>query len=121
MRREIFIFPFLLAGGCAVLSSAPSSSSSSTATASAQQYEVMDSQPPEARREDVPKLDGSMVWVPGYYQPVAGNWIWHDGQSMPAKDGYKLAPASYREENGKVYFTPPRWRRADLAEHRAAK
>ena len=97
--------------GCASMSAAPASSSS----ASASHYDTMSSTPPEPRKEDMPKLSEREVWVPGYYQPVAGTWVWHEGERREAKDGYTLVPASYREEGGKVTFQPPRWRRADLA------
>ena len=100
-----------LVAGCAIVSSSPTSS---TTTASLSKYEVMESQPPAAQSEETPKLAAGEVWVPGYYQPLSGTWIWHQGQVTAAKDGYRLVPASYHEEAGKVYFTPPRWRRADL-------
>lgn len=79
-------------------------------------YEPMGSMPPAPQKEAVPQLAQGEVWVPGYYQPVAGTWLWHQGSVLPQKEGYMLVPASYREEGGKVYFQPPRWRRADLAE-----
>ena len=101
----------LAVGGCATMSGAPAGSSS----ASASSYETMSSTPPEPRKEDQPKLSEKEVWVPGYYQPVAGSWIWHQGEVRQGKEGYALIPASYREEGGKVTFQPPRWRRADLA------
>jgi hypothetical protein len=113
MKRFLTLVPFLALGGCAIVSATPSATTSST-TASSSQYEAMESQPPQAVKEDVPQLAKDEVWVPGYYQPVAGTWIWHQGQAAPAKEGYRLVPASYKEEAGKVYFTPPRWRRADL-------
>jgi hypothetical protein len=111
MKRALLIPLFSLAlGGCSVISS-----SGPAASQSSSPYSVMESRPPDARNEDVPKLTSKEVWVPGYYQPVAGTWVWHQGQVMAEKDGYRLLPAAYREENGKVYFTPPRWRRADLS------
>jgi len=110
MKRAFGVL--LLSGalsGCAVLSS---SSSSTTTTSTA--YQPMASMPPPAQREDPPRLADKEVWVPGYYQPVAGTWLWHDGQVMPDKQGYTLVPASYKEENGHVFFSPPHWRRSDL-------
>src|SRR5258708_2753320 len=109
--KKILMLPILSLslGGCAVLSSSPAPSSGATSTGGA--YETMESLPPEAQHEDVPKLAEREVWVPGYYQPVAGTWVWHQGQVMNEKSGYKLLPASYREDAGKVFFTPPRWRR----------
>jgi hypothetical protein len=73
--------------------------------------------PPERRKEESPKLGASEVWVPGYYSPVAGTWVWHQGEVRPAKEGYTLIAASIREENGKYVFSPPRWRRNDLMAH----
>jgi hypothetical protein len=116
--KRILILPLLglSLGGCAVLSSSPApSGATGSSAASASPYEAMESSPPEAQREDVPKLEEKQVWVPGYYQPVAGIWVWHQGQPMNEKSGYKILPASYREEGGKVYFTPPRWHRVDVA------
>ena len=121
MTRSLLALSFALVGGCAAIdgsfvsksstSSAPAKSASAGVT-----FEAMQSEPPAPMKEDVPSLDGAKeVWVPGYYQPVAGNWLWHQGRVEEKKEGYKLVPASYREEGGKVYFTPPRWRRADLA------
>jgi len=116
MKRFLLVSIFAVsAGGCAVLSSSPAPSSTTSSSASAGAYEPMSSSPPEAQREDVPKLEEREVWVPGYYQPVAGIWVWHQGQVAQLKDGYKLLPASYREDGGKVYFTPPRWRKLDPA------
>ena len=112
MTRSILASLFALSiAGCATMSGTPGSSS----TTSGSSYEAMSSTPPEARHEDVPKLTEGKVWVPGYYQPVAGTWAWHQGERRDAKEGYTLVPASYREEGGKVTFQPPRWRRADLA------
>jgi hypothetical protein len=121
MKRILMVPVFALSlGGCAVLSSSPAPSSSASASAS-NGYEAMASLPPEAQREDVPKLEDKEVWVPGYYQPVASIWVWHQGQVMKEKAGYKLLPASYREDGGKVYFTPPRWRHVDPTERAAAR
>ena len=115
MKRALTLIPFLAmsVGGCAIVSGTPSGTTTAAATQS--RYDAMESQPPAAQHEDVPKLSEREVWVPGYYEPVSGAWIWHQGQVTSQKDGYRLVPASYHEENGKVYFTPPRWRRADLA------
>jgi hypothetical protein len=111
MKRLVLLISWAL-GGCAIVSGSPTTNAS---TPVASKYEAMESLPPAPQREDVPKLADGEVWVPGYYQPVAGTWIWHQGQPAPSKAGYRLVPAGYHEENGKVYFTPPRWRRADLA------
>jgi hypothetical protein len=105
-------------GGCATVSGTPATASSSSQSggSSYSAYEPMGSPPPAPRKEDVPRLAADKeVWVPGYYQPVAGSWVWHQGEVRETKNGYTLIPASTREENGKYLFTPPRWRRADLA------
>jgi hypothetical protein len=118
MTRSLLASLFALSlGGCATVSGtpAPASSSSSQSGGSYAAYEPMASPPPAPRKEDVPRLADKEVWVPGYYQPVAGAWIWHQGEVRENKDGYTLVPATTREENGKYLFTPPRWRRADLA------
>ena len=115
MKRFMAILPLLTltASGCALVSSSPAASSAASSPSSA--YEAMSSTPPEAPKEEQPKLEEKQIWVPGYYEPVAGTWIWHTGQATTDKSGYRLVPASYREEGGKVFFAPPRWRRADLA------
>ena len=109
---RIVLFVAWAVGGCAIVSGSPTAATTTTA---ASKYEVMESQPPAPQGEDVPKVSAGEVWVPGYYEPVAGTWIWHQGQVTVSKDGYRLMPASYHEEGGKVYVTPPRWRRADLS------
>jgi hypothetical protein len=103
----------LTLGGCATVSGTPAQSGGSA-------YDTMASAPPEPRKEDAPRLQAKEVWVPGYYQPVAGTWVWHQGEVRQAKEGYTLLPASYREEAGRVSFTPPRWRRSDLAQQATA-
>jgi hypothetical protein len=111
MNRSLMISILAVAlGGCAAMSGTPGETAGSASS-----YETMHSPPPAPQKEDVPKLADKEVWVPGYYQPVAGTWVWHQGQVMPEKDGYKLIPASYREQDGTFTFVPPRWRRADLA------
>jgi hypothetical protein len=109
----------LAAGGCAALdgsfvgkSSAPTVAASNSSKPI--EYEAMASLPPTAQKEERPSLSANEIWVPGYYQPVAGNWLWHQGAIQEKRDGYTLVPAAYKEENGKVYFTPPKWRRNDL-------
>lgn len=110
----------LSAGGCAAIDgnfvgkSEPTASNTSASNKVG--YEPMGSLPPAPLKEDVPRLDTKEVWIPGYYQPVAGNWMWHQGQVQGLKSGYVLMPAAYREEGGRVYFTPPRWRRSNLAQ-----
>jgi hypothetical protein len=119
-RASVLLLAGVLSGGCGVLSSsAPASSSSSSSSSSSASsranYEAMNSMPPAPRSESTPRLADKEVWVPGYYQPMAGAWVWRDGRVMPDKTGYTLVPAAYQEENGKVLFTPPHWRRADLS------
>lgn len=115
MKRSILVSLLALGiGGCATISGTPAGESSSGQVA-ALTYEPMTSPPPAPQKEDVPRLDTKEVWVPGYYQPVAGTWVWHQGEVRDAKEGYTLIPASTHEENGKYVFSPPRWRRSDLA------
>jgi hypothetical protein len=112
MNRSLLISLLALTlGGCATMSGTSGGGAGTAGSA----YETMHSAPPSPIKEDVPKLADKEVWMPGYYQPVAGTWVWHQGQVMPEKEGYKLVPASYREQDGNVTFLPPRWRRADLA------
>jgi hypothetical protein len=122
MKRQLLAaltFATLTAGGCAAIDgnfvgkSAPANTVASNTTKPIE-YEAMSSLPPAAQKEDRPQLSTNEVWVPGYYQPVAGNWLWHQGAVQEKRDGYTLLPASYKEESGKVFFTPPKWRRNDL-------
>jgi hypothetical protein len=121
MKRQILsalTFLSLSAGGCAAIdgnfvgTAAPNTATAQTSKPV--EYEAMGSLPPSPMKEGLPSLSGNEVWVPGYYQPVAGNWLWHQGQVQEKRDGYTLLPASYREEGGKVFFSPPKWRRNDL-------
>jgi len=126
MKKTLFALSLLslTAGGCAAMDGnfvGKSEPTASNTSAAKNAYEPMGSLPPAPLKEDVPSLDSKEVWVPGYYQPVAGNWIWHQGQKQEQKSGYVLMPAAYREEGGRVYFTPPRWRRSDLASTNANK
>ena len=115
MKRSILVSLLALGfAGCAEVSNSPATASSRPASSSSA-YEPMGSPPPEPRKEDAPKLASKEVWVPGYYQPVAGTWVWHQGEVRETKEGYTLIPAGTREENGKFVFSPPRWRRSDLA------
>jgi hypothetical protein len=120
MKRTILAalsFLSLAAGGCAAIDGnfvGPSAPKAEPQASKPIEYEAMSSQPPAPMKEERPSLETNQVWVPGYYQPVAGNWIWHQGSVMGKRDGYTLLPASYREDGGKVYFSPPKWRRNDL-------
>ncbi len=115
MKRSILVSLLALGlGGCAEVSGTPATASSTTAS-SALTYESMESPPPAPLKEEAPKLASKEVWVPGYYQPVAGTWLWHQGEVRESKEGYTLIPAATHEENGKYVFAPPRWRRSDLA------
>jgi hypothetical protein len=105
------VFAALPLVGCAAVSSSPGSSSGSQVT----QNDSMSSLPPAPQSESVPQLEEGQVWVPGYYEPIAGAWMWHKGRVTAEKVGYRMVPASYRQEGARVVFTPPRWRRADLA------
>ena len=121
MKRTLIVLSlFSLAGGCAAIDGnfvggKTAGTSPAKNESKGYVYEPMQSNPPSPLKEDVPSLQSGEVWMPGYYQPVAGNWLWHQGQVQNQKDGYKLVPAGYHEEGGKVYFQPPRWRRIDLA------
>ena len=117
MKRSILVSLLALgfAAGCAETSGSPATATSTTASSPGLAYEPMGSPPPEPRKEDAPKLASKEVWVPGYYQPVAGTWVWHQGEVRESKEGYVLIPAGTHEENGKFVFSPPRWRRSDLA------
>jgi hypothetical protein len=119
MNRFLIVLSFAsLAGGCAAIDgnfvgTAPTTKTATNAPKPIE-YEAMNSLPPEPLKEERPSLAANEIWVPGYYQPVAGNWLWHQGQIHEKRDGYTLFPAEYSQSNGKVHFTPPKWRRNDL-------
>jgi hypothetical protein len=117
MTRSILVPLFALSlGACATVSGEPATSSTASAKSGGSlAWEPMGSAPPALRKEDAPRLQQKEVWVPGYYQPVAGTWVWHQGEVREAKEGYTLVPAATKEANGKFVFSPPRWRRSDLA------
>ena len=118
MKRSILVSLLALGlAGCAETASTSTTAATTPAQSSTSgyAYEPMGSPPPEPRKEDAPKLASKEVWVPGYYQPVAGTWVWHQGEVRESKEGYTLIPATTREENGKFVFAQPRWRRSDLA------
>jgi hypothetical protein len=123
MTRSILFFSFLAlaGGGCAAIDGNFMRTATETTPEAAKpvEYEAMTSLPPAALKEDRPQLAAGEAWVPGYYQPISGSWIWHQGSVTPKRDGYTLLPASYKEENGKVRFSPPKWRRNDLVSSKA--
>src|SRR5579871_3453208 len=123
MKRTVLLASFFAfsVGGCAIVSGTPAGAPTNVPSVSTSRYEAMESLPPDPRNEDMPKLASNEVWVPGYYLPVAGSWVWHQGQIAQEKDGYKLLPADYREIDGKVYFTPPRWHRLEAGIKHAQK
>lgn len=121
MKRSALAFLLALSfTGCAAINGnfvgepTPNTQKESQTASAGFKFEPMDAMPPAPLKEDPPSLEAKEVWVPGYYEPVAGTWLWHQGEVRPQKEGYCLIPASYKQENGKVYFVPPRWRRADL-------
>jgi len=116
MKRSILVSLLALGlAGCAETASNSPAAATPAQSTPGFAYEPMGSPPPEPRKEDTPKLASKEVWVPGYYQPVAGTWVWHQGEVRESEEGYTLIPATTHEENGKFVFAPPRWRRSDLA------
>jgi hypothetical protein len=91
--------------GCALLSS-------STVGGEA----VMHSPPPPERKEEAsPRLGAEQAWVRGYYEPLAGSWIWHPGLAVDAKPGYRVVQALYSESHGEFRVSPPHWAPARVA------
>src|SRR5438270_5601558 len=94
-RLTVLTLSFGAAGGCAAIDgnfvgkAAPSNGVASNTTKPIE-YEPMSSLPPASQKEDHPPLAANEVWVPGYYQPVAGNWLWHQGAVQEKRDGYTL-------------------------------
>ena len=102
MKRSILVSLLALGlAGCAeTASNSPSATTPAQSSTSGFAYESLvgypspaGSAPPEPRKEDAPKLASKEVWVPGYYQPVAGTWVWHQGEVRESKEGYTLIPA----------------------------
>ncbi len=70
---------------------------------------VMAAPPPAPRPETKPAAPAAnLVWVPGHYMPVKGQWVWVAGEwSTPATPSSVWIPARY--ETAEKSWTPGYW------------
>ena len=84
-----------------------------------QEFVEVEYPPPPAQIEEIPEAIESApecVWVEGYYAWEERRYAWHPGQwVLPAEGCYYAPPvlAWSRVGEPRLYYTPPRWYRAD--------
>ncbi len=84
-----------------------------------QEFVQVEYPPPPAQIEEIPEaIEGApeCVWVDGYYAWEERRFAWHPGQwVLPAEGCYYAPPviAWSRVGEPRLYYTPPRWYRAD--------
>jgi hypothetical protein len=67
-------------------------------------------QPPPAQVETVPPAPAAdMIWTPGYWNFVNGQYVWVAGRYEPAKIGYVWAPNRWEHVNGRWQMTGGAW------------
>jgi hypothetical protein len=76
---------------------------------------VMHSAPPQPKDEVVPKVALGEIWVPGFYEPASGAWIWHPGRVVAKKPGFRVVEAQYLEQNSEFRVRLPYWEREPVA------
>jgi hypothetical protein len=110
VRNVTLTLLLALSSGCATLSS----SSSSTASDSQGQLTVQVSQPPPADKvEEKATAPGyGYIWVAGYWDYIAGSYMWRPGRWVQGKADYEYVRAKYeRDGNNAWTFTRPHWKR----------
>ena len=75
----------------------------------------MHSPPPERKEDVAPRLGPAQSWVHGYYEPMAGAWIWHPGRVVKDRPGYRIVDAKYVELGGEFHVSHPYWAPARVA------
>lgn len=96
-------------GGCAFLSS-----SGPTDAKDALSVQVNDAPPPDKAEGARPAAPGfGYIWVAGYWDYLAGNFIWRDGRWVQGKPDYEYVRARYQfDSQGKTWvFYRPHWKR----------
>lgn len=91
--------------GCAAISAAPLPKLGG----------VMHSAPPEPKEDVVPRLALDQAWVPGFYEPSSGAWIWHPGRVVAKKPGFRVIEAQYLEQNNEFRVRLPHWEPEQVA------
>lgn len=76
---------------------------------------AMRSAPPAAKTDAVPQPARGQAWVPGFYEPAFGAWVWRPGRLVDSKPGYEVVEASYVEESGEFRVRLPHWARQRFA------
>ena len=91
--------------GCAVLTAAPTPRAA-----------TMRSPPPEPKADVTPHPTRGQAWVPGFYEPTFGAWVWRPGRIVHSKPGYHVVEAKYVEEAGEFHVRLPHWEPQRLAD-----
>ena len=67
-------------------------------------------QPPPPQVETVPPAPAAdMIWTPGYWNFVNGQYVWVAGRYEPAKIGYVWTPNRWEHVNGRWQMTGGDW------------
>lgn len=76
---------------------------------------AVDREPPPPKNEAKPDVGCSEhLWADGYWDYLAGQYIWHSGQWVPANPGYDLVQARYRQHEGEWTLELPHWKKAEI-------
>jgi hypothetical protein len=105
--------------GCATLSSSGSPSGNPDTQID---VPVSSAPPPEKTESARPAAPGfGYIWVQGYWDYLAGNYIWRDGRWVQGKPDYEYVRARYEYTGKEWVFHRPHWKRRQHAAEQAAK
>jgi hypothetical protein len=109
IKEWLKIVPILAlpSSGCALLAGAPAAKPG-----------VMKHPPPAPKEERVGSVRAGEVWVRGYYEVFAGDWVWRSGHPQLKRPGYYVVDAQYVEDNGEYGVLPPHYSREKLANNK---
>jgi hypothetical protein len=115
MVRSLILSFALAAAGCSVISSDTAAENPQNALT----VQVSSAPPPEktenAAKPDKPDTSRPYLWVAGYWDYIAGNYVWKDGHWVEARPDYEYVRARY-EFDGKAWiFHKPHWKRRHAA------
>lgn len=65
--------------------------------------------PPPLRVETVPTLRAGYVWTPGYWGWHNQRYVWHRGQSVRARHGYRYSPPGWEQHGNRWRYHGQRW------------
>ena len=81
--------------------------------------QINDAPPPDKSEGAHPAAPGfGYIWVPGYWDYLAGSFIWCDGRWIAGKPDYEYVRASYQfdSQNKSWVFHRPHWKRRAAAQ-----